>query len=250
MRRIILLLLVTAGLPVFAGHHTPGEHGDAGHIALAARIASLFDFDDMDVFLGIEGNKPLDDYIQTELTAGFIYRLHPNLKAGVFYHLNTGLRHDDDWILTDDWVWADSSTRFEHSISVELAPRWLLREMLGLDSVFSLKTAYHLNFFNFQQTVSFRPEFTYFHLVDREPVFNLSASYGAYVPLNFGRLPFYKQAAYLNMIQHVNDLVKLEYRVSYNLSTWIEGEESIANGQRYDFTDTELQFQIGLLLFP
>jgi hypothetical protein len=250
MRKNILILLLCLSLPSFTSDHTPGGDGEAFHMSLGGRVSSLWDFGDLDLFLGLEGNYPFEDFLQTELTTGLVYRFHPNFKAGVFYHLSTGQRHDDDWIVDDGWVWADTSLRFENSMSVEASPRWLLDEWLGIDLLFGFKGAYHINFFNSQQTLSLRPEFTYFHLVDREPVFNLSASYGAYIPINFSRVLFYQQSAYLNLIQHLNQNVKAEYRVSYNRSTWTEGKESKANGDRYIVDDNELSLRFGLLFFP
>jgi hypothetical protein len=250
MKKAIILVLICCTFPLFAGHHTPGEHGEGFHISVGGRITSLWDFGDADLFLGLRANKPLDDYLQSELTLGGVYRFHPNFKAGVFYHLNTGLRHDDDWILKDDWVWADTSLRFENSLSVEATPRWLLDDLLGIDLLFRLKGSYHINFFNLHQSLSFQPELTYFHLVDREPVFNLSGSYGAYIPLNFSRVLFYRQSAYINLIQHFSQQIKLEYRLSYNVHTWTEGKESIEKGDSYVFDDNELSFSLGLLLFP
>jgi hypothetical protein len=62
----------------------------------------------------------------------------------------------------------------------------------GKNWVFMLKGRFLYNTFNSEMSVLARPELTYFLIVDRVPVLNVTASYEMYFPLNFGSTVLYQ----------------------------------------------------------
>ena len=150
------------------------------------------------------------------MRAGAYYRLHSNLKAGVFYTLQRGARHDDDWIdLDPGWEWLDTRGRTEHVLALDVSPRFQLSFLPGRNWVLMLKTRYRYDTHGSEHTLILRPGLTYFLLVDRNPVLNLSFNYGLYFPLNFGSTLIYGHAPYVTVLWHIGPSVKLELSGTY-----------------------------------
>jgi hypothetical protein len=159
-------------------------------------------------------------------TLGGYYRVIRNLKLGAFYRLQAGARHDDDWIESGTtWIWADTSSRWEHVFMVDATPRVLLDMLPGRDWVFSAKARYEYNATNGLQSLLLRPGLTWFWIRDREPVVNVSAQYAAYLPLNFGRSLWYQHGPYLDLLYHVSRNLQIDASVSRQQIFWSESQE-------------------------
>jgi hypothetical protein len=185
------------------------------------------------------------------LTAGAYFRLLKNLKAGAFYRLQQGARHDDDWIepSVGVWEWVDSRSRTEQVLILDLSPRFLLDFLPGRNWVFAVKNRYHYNTFNDQQSILIRPGLTYFLVRSREPVLNLSLNYGFYIPLNFGETFLYEHTPYLSALYHLNRNIKLELSAAYKTVIWSSSEDSLANWDTYAVPNRSFVVGFGVL-FP
>ena len=98
-----------------ADHHTEEFSPSATFEVIPAyRTALMADFGLWDAYLGISGDLRTESPDVQTLQTGLYYRVNRNLKAGLFYSLQRGERHDDDWIRPEgDWLWKDSSERLE-----------------------------------------------------------------------------------------------------------------------------------------
>ena len=226
---LALGLLAVAG--VVASHHTWDESDPviADNVlevqAHSRMFYSIGELDAMAEFIGrFEGESR--DSVYRGITLGGYYRIHRNLKAGAFYRLQFGARHDDDWIEQDSaWLWTDASSRAEHLVILDATPRFLLGFLPGRNWVFSVKNRYEYNFSNSQQTLLVRPGLTWFWVRDREPVLNLSAQYGTYLSLNFGDLPWYRHGPYINLLYHALPNLQLDIGASRQWVYWSESEQ-------------------------
>ncbi len=185
------------------------------------------------------------------LTLGSYYRLHRNVKAGAFYRLQWGARHDDDWILLDDggWEWEDSTDRAEQVLIGDVTPRFLLEFMPGENWVLALKNRYFFNTFNEQQSYLIRPQLTYFWVRDRRPVLNVSAAYGLYAALNFSDQPVYERAPYIDVLYHLTDAVKVNAGLARRTVHWSTSEDlEKAGDETYSVDQTSWLVRAGVII--
>lgn len=233
---VVALLLVLAS-PAVQATHIPVVPDEDNPLEFESRVAALLSWGEFDPLVEIEarfedegGNVPRElerELRYKALTIGSYYRLHRNVKAGAFVRLQVGARHDDDWTepLPAVWEWEDSTDRLEAVAILDVTPRFQLDFVPGENWVIALKTRYELNTFNLQQSIKVRPGLTYFWIVDRNPVLNVTASYEAYFPLNFGTTLIYEQWAYLNLLYHLTPTLKLEASVARRTVIWSDSEE-------------------------
>ncbi|UCF98884.1 MAG: hypothetical protein JSV89_04925 [Spirochaetaceae bacterium] len=221
----ILALVVTVGV---VADHIPAT--PSGVVEFEGRTSLLLDFGRFDPLVELEGR--LEDanteFRYRSLTAGAYLRLHKNLKAGAFYRIQQGARHDDDWIepTLDIWEWVDSRSRTEQVLILDASPRFQLEFLPGRNWVFAVKNRYQYNTYNDQHSLMVRPGLTYFLLRNRDPLFNFSFNYGLYIPLNFGETLFYEHEPYLSVLYHLNRNVKLELTGAYKTVIWSSSADS------------------------
>lgn len=226
-----LALFIFATLPITASHHLPAEaepaiQDPAVEIHTHGRVFYSFEnLSGMFEYTGRFEDKDLE-YGYQSFSLGGYYRVHRNIKIGGFYKLQLNARHDDDWIEEGPaWFWADTSGRIEHVAILDVTPRILLPFLPGESWVGQLKGRYEYNFTNGQQSLLVRPGFTYFHMKDREPVFNVTAQYAAYFSLNFGAVPWYSHGPYVNFVYHLSPRVLLDVGLSKRWIYWSESAQ-------------------------
>lgn len=246
----VFILLVVAAAAAFADHHTPEESGipaNTVNFSLTARSALLINAGLFDPLVEIRGSFDGPDFSSPSaaLTLGSYLRPHKNLKIGLFYRLQQGVRHDDDWVWEDGmWTWAENLGRFEHLLIADVSPRFQLSFLPGENWVFMLKARYLFNTFNLHHSLYFRPGLSYFVLRERQPLVNLSLNYGFYIPLNFSDVVIYEHEPYFTALFHLGDVFKLEGRVSFRTVRWTTSADSRERGEE-DYILTDRIFSIG-----
>lgn len=115
---------------------------------------------------------------------------------------------------------------------LDATPRFLLEFLPGRNWVLAVKNRYELIRFEGEEgsptalhTMLVRPGLTYFHLVDREPVFNLSVQYATYLSLGFGERPWYRHGPYLGFLYHLSEGVQLNTAFGVQWVCWTESSE-------------------------
>jgi hypothetical protein len=244
----IVTVLVTFGVPA---EHIPAASG--GVVEFESRTSLLMDLGRFDPLVELEGRFEDTDleFRYRSLTAGTYLRLLKNLKAGAFYRIQQGARHDDDWIELSGggWEWVDSRNRTEQVLILDVTPRFLFAFLPGKNWVFAVKNRYQYNTYNGQHSLLVRPGLTYFLLRSREPVLSLSLNYGFYIPLNFGETFLYEHEPYLSLLYHLNRNVKLELTGAYKTVIWSTSDDSWANGDTYAVPNRSFVVGFGVL-FP
>jgi len=228
VKRILLpaLFVVVLGVAAVSADHFPSIPADGFEIQGHSRF--FYYRDEISTMVEYIGRfeEPDLDFGYQSLTLGGYYRLHENVKAGAFYRVQAGARHDDDWVDTSPgWEWTDTSDRFEHLAILDLTPRFLVEFLPGANWVAAVKNRYAYNFFNGQQTLLVRPGLTWFWVVDREPVLNVSAQYATYFSLNFGDRAWYQHGPYLNVLYHVLPWLQIDASVAYQAVYWSESAD-------------------------
>lgn len=224
---LAFLLAVAAPFAARAAH-VPTD--SEGIVDLHGRVAFQYTAGRFEELLELEGRLEEKEYQfrYRSLTLGSSYRVHRNLKVGAYYRLQTGARHDDDWIdLNPGWEWQDTRDRMEHLFILDVSPRFLLDFLPGENWVLMLKNRYVFNSFNGQQSLQLRPGLSYFLMRNRLPVWNFSLNYGLYVPLNFGETLLYERTPYLTAIYHVSPAFKLEFSGGYRTVVWSSSQDII-----------------------
>jgi hypothetical protein len=246
---VAVIVVLTSAVSATANHIPVAS----GSLELESRTSVLLDLGRFDPLVELEGRFQDSglEFRYRALTAGSYVRLHKNLKAGAFYRVQQGVRHDDDWIepQVGVWEWVDSRFRTEQVLILDVSPRFLFDFLPGGNWVFTVKNRYRYNTFNDQHSLLLRPGLTYFLMRNREPLFNFSLNYGLYIPLNFGDAFLYEQTPYLAVLYHLNRNVKLELTGAYRTVIWSSSEDSLANGDTYTVSNRSFVLGFGLL-FP
>lgn len=229
---LIALLLSAAAEPA-AAIHVPPTPENVLELEGSSRI--FLDLGDFDPVLDLTGRFEGRDFAfrYRALSLGGYYRLHRNVKAGLFYRLQAGARHDDDWVLLDngDWEWQDTRSRLEQVLVADLTPRFLLPFLPGQDWVLAVKGRYLFNTFNRHQVLLLRPQLSYFWLRRRQPLLTVSAAYGIYGALNFSDQFLYRKVPYLDVLYHLADAVKLSLGVSRRQLHWSSSADIARSGE-------------------
>lgn len=209
-----VLLLAGLALPAAAQSDPP-----EGFVELEMLSRLFLDVEEWDPMAELVGRFEGEDFEfgYRALTLGTYYRLHENVKAGAFYRIQQGARHDEDWgVRYDGDLRREGTTdRTEQVLIADVTPRFLFDFLPGEDWVFAVKNRYHFNTYNTNQSLLVRPQLTYFWIEDREPVLNVTGAYGVYLALNFSDQLVYEHAPYLDAIYHLSDVTKLNAGVAW-----------------------------------
>ena len=214
-RRVLLFALLAPS--AFAAPAPPVSKGrlaeyetSARVIGRAGRLEPLLDLTGRWQFAG---QRPY-----RALTLGTYGRLHPNLKLGLFYRVQHGARHDDDWINdgAGNWFWRPTTNRPENVIVVDATPR------MSLSGNFTgtLKIRYEHNFFNGQRSLKLEPEVAWFWLDGLSPKATIFIKHGTYIPLNFGTRSYYERWWYLAGLWHPTKDVSMGPSIALRDVVW------------------------------
>lgn len=153
-----------------------------------------------------------------ELMLGTYGRVHPNLKLGLFYRVQNGARHDNDWINdgAGNWSWRRTTNRPESVVIIDATPRM----SLGGHFVGAMKVRYEHNFFNGQRTLKLEPEVTWFWLDGLTPRATIFIRHGTYIPLNFGTRSYYERWWYLAGLWHASKTVSVGPSIALRDVVW------------------------------
>ena len=158
---------------------------------------------------------------QTLFTLGSRYRLLNNLNIGLFYQLEKGARHVDDWILQEGrWQWRETEDRAEDNIIIELSPKFLFEFLPGERWVFELRTRGKLNLFNDQETIKVRPGLTFYWFKDSSPFMNFYLQHEVYFAMNYGQDTIYQRWTYLGMLYHYSKKLKISPFINFGFERW------------------------------
>jgi hypothetical protein len=220
-----LFMLAAAG-----GFAQTSPEPPEGIVELQGRTQLIANIGDVDLMVeGLGRSEHVDTALQSleSLTVGGYYRLLKNMKIGAFYRLQAGAHHDSDWAHIPisappwwEWGWKDASSRLEHLLMLDVSPRFLLDFLPGQNWVLMLKGRYIYNTFENQMSILARPELTWFWIQDRVPLLNVSLSYEAYFPLNFGETLLYQGYPYVNLLWHASPDWMLELGGAYKTTAW------------------------------
>ena len=164
-----------------------------------------------------EGLRPV-----RALTMGGYGRVHENLKLGVFWRVQSGMRHDEDWINPGPglWSWRVTTNRPEQVLVLDATPRALLSFLPGGRWTGSFKVRYEHNFFNGHRTVKLEPELAWFWMEGLNPRATIFARHESYLPVNFGEGPYYERWWYLAGLWHASPDLSLGPNVALRDELW------------------------------
>lgn len=244
----VLTLALSVGAPLQAEHVPTSPTGGLEVEGFARLFLEAGDFDLFGEALGRWGTDSAVDLPYRSLTLGSYYRVHENVKVGAFYRMQASALHDDDWIALGggEWAWRDVGSRYEHELMLDLSPRLLLDFLPGESWVFMLKNRYMVNFTVGHQSVMTRPTLTYFFLRERQPLFNISAAYALYFPLNFSDALLYQHWPYLELLYHFSPEIKLDLRLSRRVVTWTDSADFQEAHPEADYSHSYTPLSLGV----
>ena len=210
----LLALLAPAafGAPIPSAPHgrLPEFEASSRAVMRAGRLEPLADLTERWQF---SGQRPY-----RALMLGSYGRVHPNLKLGLFYRLQYGARHDDDWFRdgAGNWSWRVTTGRPESVFILDATPR----ARLGGNIVGSFKIRLEQNTYNGQSTLKLEPEVAWFWLDGLTPKATLFLRHGTYLPLNFGTRSYYERWWYLAGLWHPSDSISTGPSVALRDTVW------------------------------
>ncbi len=168
---------------------------------------------DLRVFKKIDDHTIISEYryrdnrfagTEQDITIGYRYRAHNNIKLGIFARKSYGRIHDEDW--TNEyggWEWRKTNDRDEDQIMPEINLRGLLSEF-----VLELRLRHIWNLEFHQQTQYTRASVTKFFFSGGKPLLNISLRYEWFFPTNYSEKEINEQWAYLDILYHVNQILR------------------------------------------
>lgn len=205
---------------------------------------------DINLLTEIENRSEGLDLDYKHLRYGLKYRVHENIKIGVYLKHAVGLRHDNDWVKntgTGKWGWTDSSSRVENLLMTEVTSRLLLDNYLLKNFMAEFRVQYNYNFnFNLHM-LKIRPSLTYFLTKNGKAFMNLYINNEFYMALNFHESSIYQQWLYLGAQYHYSKKLKLGGFLARMVGTWTSSDDFIdRTGESYskNISGTYLGFNI------
>jgi hypothetical protein len=245
---IYLLLFLISGF--LSAEHIPAADNRTEYMN---RFAVIAHYGNWNPYFELHGRYDNFNSIPDEnsITIGSYYRTHKNLKLGLFYRLQSGIQHDDDWKFLDPgWEWKDSSLRMENLIILDATPRISFELFNFKNTTASLKTRYFVNFYNNHQILLLRPGLTYFYMKDRSPLWNFSLNYNLYNAVNFSDELVYEYGPYASFIYHFNRLLKFETSFKHSTKKWTTGSDSNSLGDSYSVNERKIILGLGIIFTP
>lgn len=229
VKLLLLVLLAPAAFgapaPSAPGGRLPEYEASQRAVVHAGKLEPLVDLTERWQF---PGQRPY-----RSMMLGSYGRVHPNLKLGLFYRLQYGARHDDDWFrnAVGNWSWRVTTDRPESVFILDATPR----ARLGGNFVGSLKVRLEQNVYNGQSTLKLEPEVAWFWLDGLSPKATLFLRHGSYIPLNFGTRSYYERWWYLAGLWHPTDAVSVGPSVALRDTVWTTSSnyQSYSNGGSY-----------------
>ncbi len=216
---LLALLLPRAASAAAIAPESPGgrrpEYETSARVI--GRAGALEPLADLTARWQYEGLRPF-----RALTLGGYGRVHPNLKIGLFYRVQSGVRHDDDWINPGPglWTWRNTTNRSEHVLVLDATPRARLAFLPGGRWTGSFKMRYEHNFYNGQRTLKLEPELAWFLMDGLEPRATIFVRHETYLPLNFGEASYYERWWYLAGLWHASPDVSFGPSVALRDEVW------------------------------
>lgn len=178
------------------------------------------------------------------LLVGFKKRLYSNIKLGFYLGSVQGVRHDDDWVVSDGkWKWRSSENRSETFAIGESTLRWsfVWWEWIWVGE---LRARYVINTEFSEQTLRLRPGVTTTLNNNGSAFVTLSLQHETYHPLNYGQVPIYGSWTYLGSLFHISNSFKAGPFLAVGYESWTDSDEF---KQKVDEKDYEVR-EAGALL--
>jgi len=196
----------------------------------------------------LEYNWSKEELLRKEqsIKLGFKYRIHNNVKLGLFYKKAYGLRHDDDWVWQNaKWKWNETNSRGENFLIAEAGYKRLVDKF-----ILETRLTYEHNFFNDHDAIKIRPGFTYLVLDQGAAFINLFLNYEAYLPLNFSEKSIYEHWIYTGLLYHYSDVIKPGVFYNYKKGYWTSSKDFKArNSSSYEVSSNSHYLGVSLNIY-
>ena len=238
---IFLCSLITLSLKSSLASHIPTIESNHKHYQTDLRfwkkhkqLKPLLEFQ-------YRNQKDQSDY--KSLRLGTKYRLSKHFKTGLYYRRSYGLRHDDDWVVSNKkWFWTNTKERSEDILITEIEFLGLFPTKSQISYNFNLR--YQYNTHNDHQTLKVRPGITYF----ANSKLAIFLRYDLYLPLNFSEENIYERWAYLGLFYKLNNFMKVGPYISKGSQAWTTSKKFEDTHEIEKYTSTHKITRVGLAL--
>ncbi|MBL8993911.1 MAG: hypothetical protein JNM63_11260 [Spirochaetia bacterium] len=260
IKKLVLISAILLASPgsqawawVFPKDGTPGSLLTTNRVFQEARFSyrHFFQIWKFQPMIELEGNLQPDpnNYSNAKigehhLKLGTYFQIHKNLSVGAFYKLDRGLIHNEDWWLKSpglsdglpsSWEWKDSVNRNEHSLILDITPRFKF-DIPDAKVFAEVKAQYEKHFSYSNDSVKIRPGVSWLvENADGEPVVTLYLQNEFYLQMpraiNFNQAPRnetnevlpYENWLYLGAQFHISDNLSLGLSLAWRNVIWREG---------------------------
>lgn len=243
MTKIIIFFLLST--VVFAHDHIP--HDDPHDTDYELNLRYIKKLNPFSYITDLKIRQQFQERKHLNLRTGYLKRFNKNFKYGAFLELQTGNRHDNDWIAKGyDWVWYNSDNRVELLTTGDIT----YRKRVARKLVFEIKNRLSYNTFNENTFARIRPGLNYF-IIDKykTPLWNILLQYEYYHPFNYGNTTPYEQWIYLSTLYHQTAYFKWGPMISHKKIHW-EASESFKNkfpAEDYEVVNTATIYGLNFL---
>lgn len=213
----LLICLIGISTISFAGNTPNDQEGSA----FEQKIRAFYKADDFHFLFEVKMAEEKERDSKQSFRIGAKYRLHPNLKVGLYYNRAFAKRHEEDWGKNPTWGWQNTKNRGENELIFELSPRMTITSTI----IGELRTQLVYNEFNKNQTLKLRPGLTYFIFNKGKPFLNLYFQYELYNSLNFSENITYERWGYIGSLYHVSKSFLIGPYIARRKVRWANTED-------------------------
>jgi hypothetical protein len=177
---------------------------------------------------------------------GTYYKIKNNTKIGAFLSEHHGLRHPNDWVISNgQWDWQDTSKRSEVITRLVYSKKF---RHFNSPIVYNLKAEYQANSFNGQSLILLKPALHYFYMNGGSPLWSLNSAIPLYFPLNFEKNTIYKKGIYNSFLYHYSSNFLLSITHKYLVETWTESDKIKKANSNWSYEVDDITSELSLSL--
>ncbi|AZZ35324.1 hypothetical protein CIK05_00400 [Bdellovibrio sp. qaytius] len=241
MIKFFLILLLSSS--TFAAGNVPDNIAPTNEGEL--RLRYLQSIDQYTLYSEIQLANQSDNREFKSVLAGSYYRFYDNLRAGLFYQRQYGVRHNEDWFkdpASAVWHWRNADHRGEDSAVLDISPKMAFENF-----TVEFKFRYEHGFFNSQNFLRPRLGLTYFWLGDNEPVASAFVQAENLIQLKNGKTE--QRWLYIGGLYHYNTTFQIG---AYKVKNWQQwnstAEYAATTGQSYSVESNSRVYGIMLIV--
>lgn len=238
MTKIFLIIFTLFSLPAWALRKAPDSKNGT------ERGFDLRILKKSGPFILVTETKNRDEILDQkyqQFLLGTYLRLSKNLRAGLFFQGEKGLRWDSDWKKDTIWEWQNLQNRWDFSSILDVT----YTNFLFKNTLWEWKN--RINYYHSRDALLLktRPGIRHFIMKFGKPLWQIYYELEAYLPVNYGESILYEYWLYSGALYQVTDEFSIGPLISYR-QRWYHSYSSFESKTSQNYKETFSSIYFGL----